>query len=242
MTSQEAINAKARLAAQSQAWDNLTAAQRLAWLEWARSNPVVNRLGSQVTIGGNAAFVGINTRLVYAGDTPLTDPPIADPPVAPTSITLTCDIGPGTFDIAFTATPLAAGIKLWVRLTVLNNPAVNYVENLLRLLLASAAAQASPLDIQTDRPLRYPHRRPEGRGPGSQLRLRHGPAQCADPNRDPHRRHHALDQRLRPLLIPPGLPAPARPCRRRPSARATSTPAPRPPPSSCTVHELHVNI
>lgn len=155
VTSEEAINAKARLAAQSQAWDNLTATQRQAWLEWARSNPVVNRLGSQVTIGGNAAFVGINTRLVYAGDTPLTEPPIADPPVALSTIILTCDLGPGTFDIAFTATPLAADIKLWVRLTVLNNPAVNYVENLLRLLLASATAQASPLDIQTETTARF---------------------------------------------------------------------------------------
>jgi hypothetical protein len=155
VTSQEAINAKARLSAQSQAWDNLTAIQRLAWLEWARSNPVVNRLGSQVTIAGNAAFVGINTRLAYAGDTLLTEPPIADPPLALASLTPTFDLGPGTFDLAFTATPLPAGVKLWVTITVLNNPAVNYVENRLRLLLASAAAQASPLDIETETTARF---------------------------------------------------------------------------------------
>jgi len=148
VTSEAAINAKGRLSAQSQAWDNLTIAQRLAWLEWARSNPVTNRLGSQVTIAGNAAFVGINTRLALAGDTLLTDPPIADPPLALVSLTPTLDIGAGNFELAYTATPLVAAIKLWVRLVVLNNPAVNYVENLLRTLVVSAAAQASPLDIE----------------------------------------------------------------------------------------------
>lgn len=148
VTSEAAINAKARLAAQSQGWDNLTGTQRLAWTEWARSNPVTNRLGSQVTIGGNAAYVGINTRLALAGDTILSDPPIADPPTALASITLTLDIGAGNFEVAYTATPLGATIKLWVRLVVLNNPAVNYVENLLRNLVVSAAAQASPLDIE----------------------------------------------------------------------------------------------
>lgn len=155
VSSQEAINAKARLAAQSQAWDNLTIAQRLAWSEWAKSNPVVNRLGSQVTIAGNAAFVGINTRLAYAGDTLLTEPPLADPPTALASITLTLDIGAGNFEIAYTATPLGAGVRLWVLLTVLNNPAINYVENRLRLLVASAAAQASPLDIKTETVARF---------------------------------------------------------------------------------------
>jgi len=155
VTSQEAINAKGRLAAQSQAWDNLTTEQRLAWLEWARSNPVVNRLGSQVTIGGNAAFVGINTRLAYAGDATLTDPPIADPPLALASLTPTFDIGPGDFILAFTATPLEATIKLWVRICVLSNIGINYVENRLRLLLASAAAQATDLDIETELRARF---------------------------------------------------------------------------------------
>jgi len=155
VTSEHAINAKARMTAQSQAWDNLTTIQRLAWLEWARSNPVVNRLGSQVTVGGNAAFVGINCRLALSGDTTLTEPPIADPPVALATLTATFDIGAGNFELAYTATPLGATIKLWVLLVVLNNPAVNYVENLLRNLARSAAAQASPYDIEAQTIARF---------------------------------------------------------------------------------------
>lgn len=155
VTSEAAINAKARLAAQSQAWDNLTAAQRLAWLEWARSNPVVNRLGSQVTIGGNAAFVGINTRLARIPATPLTDPPIADPPTALDTMTLAIDIGIGASGITYTPTPLAANQRIWLRACVLNNPAVNYVENLLRLIEVSPAAQASPFDFVVSLALRF---------------------------------------------------------------------------------------
>ena len=147
VTSAEAINAKGRMTAQSQAWDNLDATQRLAWKEYALSNPVVNRLGSQVTTGGNAAYIGINARLAYATETPLVDPPIADPPPALATLTLSADMGAGTFDIAYTDTPLGADDMLWVRACLLDNPAVNYVENRLRLLAVSAKAQASPLDI-----------------------------------------------------------------------------------------------
>jgi hypothetical protein len=155
VTSEEAINAKARMTAQSQAWDNLTATQRLAWLEWARSNPVVNRLGSQVTVGGNAAFVGINTRLALAGDSTITDPPISDPPAALVTLTPTFDIGIGNFELAYTTTPLPVSTRLWVRICVLNNPAINYVENLLRFLMVSGPAGASPLDIEAATAARF---------------------------------------------------------------------------------------
>ncbi len=155
VTSEEAINAKARMTAQSQRWDNLTATERLAWLEWARSNPVVNRLGSQVTVGGNAAFIGINTRLALAGQALLDDPPIADPPLALASITLSLDIGAGNFEIAYTATPQPADTHVWVLLTVLNNPAINYIENLLRFLAVNAPGVASPFDIEAATTARF---------------------------------------------------------------------------------------
>jgi len=148
VTSDEAINAKARMTAQSQRWDNLTDTQRLSWKTWAASNPVVNRLGKQVIVGANAAFVGINTRCNLAGQALIDDPPIADPPLALASITLTLDIGAGNFQIAYTATPTPADVHVWVRLCVLNNPAVNYVENRLRFLGVSAPGVASPFDIE----------------------------------------------------------------------------------------------
>lgn len=155
VTSEAAINAKARMTAQSQAWDNLTDVQRLAWLEYARSNPVTNRLGSQVTVGGNAAFCGINCRLALAGVATLTEPPIADPPTALATMTLSLDIGAGDFQVAYTATPLGATEKLWVRACVLNNVAIGYVENRLRNLARSAAAQASPYDIEAQTVARF---------------------------------------------------------------------------------------
>lgn len=155
VTSEAAINAKGRLAAQSQAWDDLTAAQRISWGQYALSNPVTNRVGHQVTLSGNAAFVGINTRLALAGVATLSVPPIADPPTALTSITPAYDIGAGDFDVVFAATPLAADEYLWIQATVLNNIAVTYYENLLRHLAVSAAAQASPFDTQVAMEARF---------------------------------------------------------------------------------------
>lgn len=50
--------------------------------------------------------------------------------------------------MAYTATPLAATDRLWMQAAVTDSPAVNYVTNLLRFIGVSAAAQASPLDVQ----------------------------------------------------------------------------------------------
>jgi len=155
VTSEYAINAKARMSAASQAWDNLTDTQRQAWIEWARSNPVVNRLGSQVTVGGNAAYCGINSRLAYGAYPALDDPPIADPPTALVTMTLAMDIGIGASGITYTATPLAANEHLYVWACVLDNPAVRYIENRLRLIVVSAAAQASPYDFSAPLEARF---------------------------------------------------------------------------------------
>jgi len=99
---------------------------------------------------GQAAFVQLNTRLTQAGDAALTAPPITSAPVALVTLTGTWDIGAGTFELAFTATPLAANEKMWVRAAVVNSAGISYVKNLLRVVVISAAAQATGLDTQTD--------------------------------------------------------------------------------------------
>ena len=57
--------------------------------------------------------------------------------------------GTSLFDITYTATPLAAAVELWILAAVVNSAGITYVRNLLRFIGVSAAAQASPLDIQT---------------------------------------------------------------------------------------------
>jgi hypothetical protein len=149
-TTQAATNAKSRLTTASQAWNGLTAAQRLAWGNWAAQNPVVDALGQQQVLAGNAAYIKLNNILAYAGESAISDPPITDPPSALTSLSATYDIGAGTFALTFAATPLAADDMLVTWVAVVNSPGITYVSNLLRLVDFSAKAQATGLDVQTE--------------------------------------------------------------------------------------------
>lgn len=141
--------ARANLAARSQEWQALTAAQREAWTEWARQHPITNALGAQILMSGAQAYSRLNTRINTAGGTLITVPPTADPPDALLTIALAADIGAGDVDITYTATPLAAAEHLWVRSAVVTSPGITYITNLLRFTVVSSAAQASPLDIES---------------------------------------------------------------------------------------------
>ena len=87
--------------------------------------------------------------MAAAGDTPITDPPIiaAADPLA--SLVLAADIGLGNVDVTYTPTPLGANEELWIRAAVTSSVGILFVQNLLRLVGQSAAAQASPFDIQS---------------------------------------------------------------------------------------------
>ncbi len=146
-TAQQSV--RAILAAQSQAWSDLTAAQRASWELWASQNPVVNALGNQITLSGHMSFIRINSRLDLLDQPALTAPPIINAPLALDSIVQDGDIGIGDVDITFTATPLAAGVVLWIEAAVVNSPGITYVRNLFRFVGSSPAAQASPFDDQS---------------------------------------------------------------------------------------------
>lgn len=148
-TTSYALAAKARMTATSQGWQSLSAALKLAWNAWATTNPTINRLGESIHLTGHAAYVGINTRLLACGVAGITAPPIEPAPLPLVSLTLVADIGPGDFEFTYTATPLGANDYLWVKACVLDSTGINYVENYLRLVGVSAAAQESPFDPQT---------------------------------------------------------------------------------------------
>jgi hypothetical protein len=131
----------------SQAWSALGADVQTSWKTWAESNPVTDSLGNKQSLTGHVAFIGLNARLLRAGNLVVSSPPIAAAPPALTSLTLTTDIGAGSFQVAYTATPLGAGNKLWVLAAVVDSAGVVYVKNLTKLVHISAAAQASPVDL-----------------------------------------------------------------------------------------------
>jgi len=145
-TSDQALTAKGFLTNTSQAWAAITPAQREAWRGWAQNNPVTNRIGNKVVLGGNAAFVGINCRLLQAGASAVLDPPTAATPSALDSLSATFDIGAGTTALTFTQTPLGATEKLWIVAAVWKNAGRKNVKSLERFVGCSAAAQATGFD------------------------------------------------------------------------------------------------
>lgn len=154
-TSDAATQAKNFLTAASQKWRDLTAAQRLQWETWASGNPIIDNLGNAQILQGNAAYVRLATRLLLMSQALPTAPPAVAAPDALATIALTADIGAGSTEIAYTATPLGAGLRLWGYFTVTNSAGIRYVRNLRKLCVISAAALASPLDYQASVEARF---------------------------------------------------------------------------------------
>ena len=149
------IAVRAFLSAQSQNFADRTAAERAAWRSWALQNLVINALGNQIRLSGHQAYVQLNSRIALIGATTIDVPPIINAPTGLDSLVLDADIGVGDVDVAFTGTPLDAGVGLWIQAAVTNSPAITYVRNLLRFIFLSPDAQASPLDIQTEVEARF---------------------------------------------------------------------------------------
>lgn len=134
----------------SRLWFDLTEKEQEAWNQWSRLNPVTDRLGAKVVLAGNAAFIRINSFLLQAGLSTRYTPPVGENPQSLASITLSTDMGAGNFQIAYTATPLAADTHLVVFACLRQTLQQNFLRNAWRLLKVSAAEAASPYDMQSD--------------------------------------------------------------------------------------------
>lgn len=58
-----------------QLWQDLTAEQRSLWDQWAANTPQKNRLGQDITLTGQLAYIKSNTPKMLIGDPPVADPP-----------------------------------------------------------------------------------------------------------------------------------------------------------------------
>ncbi len=149
VSSDAALNAKQRLATASQDWQGLSDVQRESWTNWALQNPVTDALGFPRHKTGHQSYVGINARRASAGDVAIAVPPIVPAPDGLLTLVVDGDIGLGDVDLEFTASPLGATELLYIEAAVTNSQGINNVNSLLRLVGFSAAAQASPFDIES---------------------------------------------------------------------------------------------
>jgi len=137
------------LALASTRWNDMSADARASWKGWAQNNPVQNRIGETIRLQGNAAFVELNSRLAYLGTAVVDTPPAVSAPAPLLTLAATFDIGAGDFQLTYTATPLAAGMKLWVLGCLVTSAGISNVNNRLRHFYTSAAAAESPAAIET---------------------------------------------------------------------------------------------
>ncbi len=135
------------LATLSAGWAALTAAQQTAWNGWADTHPREDALGQEYTMTGHQAFVGLNSRLLDAGESAESDPPTVNVPASPTGVAVTFTDG-DTLSVAFTNT-LGADEKLavWCSLPQVGAGDPNLAQA--RLCAYSASAAATPVAIES---------------------------------------------------------------------------------------------
>lgn len=148
---QTLLQHKARTAFEnaSRSWKSVTAPNRLAWKTWADAHPVADNLGNMQLLQANAAYIRLNSRLLYLGLTAVATPPGVNAPTPPTLATMTGDISVGALEIAFAPTPTAGGQCLWLTGCLLPTGTTHFVASMLRFIGYCGAGQASPWDVFT---------------------------------------------------------------------------------------------
>lgn len=135
---------RTRFASLTAAWSALTAAQRAGWADLAAGIVRTDPLGQSYTMTGAQCYMSINMNNLDAGDAVVSDAPAKVSPVALISATVTT--AGGTLSLAYTATPLGAGARLFVYASPQRSAGRSF-EGDFRLIHVSAAAAASPANI-----------------------------------------------------------------------------------------------
>lgn len=134
----------------SQAWKNLTEAQRSAWAATAATIQRIDSLGRVYYQTGHQFFVSTCQAIKLYDVTSAfpTIPSSVVTPIDPTSVAGSSSAAGGSFTVAFTATPIPATTKLVIEVSPMLSAGVNYVgRSLLRVLTLIAPAGVSPANI-----------------------------------------------------------------------------------------------
>lgn len=138
--------ARSRLSQMAEAWDTLTDVQRAGWKSLGLSMTRTDSLGQSYNLTGLQAYVSVNSLNLAAGNARVDAAPALSTPAALTSITIT--LTNAAFSVAYTATPLAAGARLFFFASPQRSNGRSF-ESDYRLIAVSAAAAASPANVFT---------------------------------------------------------------------------------------------
>lgn len=133
-----------RLAVNSQAWRALTANQRAGWDGLGSSMTRTDSLGQTQTLTGFQAYCSVNNNNLAAGNAVVSDAPALS--LVDGLLTVTVTLTAAAFSVAYTATPLPTGARLFFYASPQRSAGRNF-ESDTRLVHVSAAAAASPANV-----------------------------------------------------------------------------------------------
>jgi hypothetical protein len=134
------------MSSNSAAWRGLTDAQRAGWEALGANIQRTDSLGQMYTLNGFMAYCSINNNKLDAGDAVVSDAPAIVTP--PGLLTATITLTAAAMSIAYTATPLGAGVRLFSFISPMKSAGRTFNGDY-RLIAVSAAAAASPADVFT---------------------------------------------------------------------------------------------
>lgn len=138
------LNQRARMTTNSAAYRLLTDAQRAGWKSLGLSISRSDSLGQTYTLNSFLAYCSINNNKLDAGDAAVSDAPSIVTP--PDLLTATVTLTAASFSIAYTATPLGAGVRLFIFCSP-QKSAGRAFNGDYRLISVTAANAASPANI-----------------------------------------------------------------------------------------------
>jgi len=135
---------RARMSTNAAGWRSLTDAQRAGWATLGLQMLRTDSLGQAYDLNGFLAYCSINNNNLDAGNAIVSDAPLLATP--PTILTATITLTAAALSIAYTATPLAAGVRLFSFASPQQSAGRKFNANY-KLIAVSAAAAASPANI-----------------------------------------------------------------------------------------------
>lgn len=138
------LNQRARMSLNAAAWRSLTDAQRAGWQSLGLMISRTDSLGQTYTLNGFGAYCSVNNNNLQAGNAAVADAPALTTP--PDLLTATVTLTAAAFSVAYTATPLAAGVRLFIFCSPQNSAGRKFNGDY-RLIAVTAAAAASPANI-----------------------------------------------------------------------------------------------
>lgn len=132
---------RARMSTNAAGWRALTDAQRAGWLSLGLQMTRTDSLGQTYDLNGFLAYCSVNNNNLDAGNAAVADAPAIVTP--PTLLTATVTLTAAAFSIAYTATPLGAGQRLFTFASPQKSAGRKFNGDY-RLIAVSAAAAVSP--------------------------------------------------------------------------------------------------